>query len=503
MSSSRFGDSAVDVVLNILRRRKWVGIAAFAAAFSLAAPFAVFLPDIYRGTATVIVDSQQAPSTFVRGAVPELETRLVTIQQELLSRARLGVLITRLNLYPRSRGKLPLDAIVDNMRRDIHVDFTGTDQARGNPTTIGLKITYIGLDPRTAAAVPNALASLYVEENTKMRERQTGQLAQFLKSQLDTASQELDRQEARVRAFKRDESDQLPEQMSVNVVTLGELNARLRANADNQGRARDRLDHVVDSGSAAGAPDELTIARNHLRELQAKYTEKHPEVIAAMAQVSDLEQQQSRMTSSSEPVRPTTKADRSAERELARLQSEERTLRSEIATYDQRIHMAPKHGQDLEELESDYKTAKTSYDSIRGRYEEAQLADSLEQTKNGESFRILDTAVVPRFPAAPNRTRLLIMAFVFAIAATVGAMLIVEHLDTSFHSVGELRQFTTVPVLATIPHIKGPTRLMSGILRIAISVVAVIGLCGFFVLAARHVAHENTQLVWMIAGPKS
>src|ERR1700730_17550438 len=100
MASSR-SDSGIDLVLNVLRRRKWIGVAAFAAGFSLAAPFAVFLPDIYRGTATVIVDSQQAPSSFVRGAVPELDTRLMTIQQELLSRTRLGVLITSLNLYPR------------------------------------------------------------------------------------------------------------------------------------------------------------------------------------------------------------------------------------------------------------------------------------------------------------------------------------------------------------------------------------------------------------------
>jgi succinoglycan biosynthesis transport protein ExoP len=501
MASSR-ADSGIDLVLNVLRRRKWIGVAAFAAVFSLAAPFAVFLPDIYRGTATVIVDSQQAPSSFVRGAVPELDTRLMTIQQELLSRTRLGVLITRLNLYPRLRAKLPLDGIVDSMRRDIHVDFTGTDQARGNVTTIGLKITYIGLDPKTAAAVPNALATLYIEENTKMRERQTGQLAGFLKGQLDSAARELDRQEARVKEFKRDQSDQLPEQMSINLMTLEQLRSQLRSNADTQLRIRDKLDRTVDPAGAAVAPDELTVARNHLRDLQARYTDAHPEVIAAKAQVTDLEQQHTRDT----PVgsdRPSTKADRSAERELARLQGEERALQAEIANYGQRIQMAPKHGQDLEEIESDYKSAKASYDSIRGRYEEAQLADSLEQTKKGESFRILDAAVAPRFPAAPNRMRLLIMAMVFAMAGAIGAMLVAEHVDTSFHTVGELRQFTTIPVLATIPHIKGPRKLMRGMLRAALSVAAVLSVCLFLVVAARHVARGNTQLVWVIAGPKT
>src|ERR1700681_2880126 len=98
MATSSVGDSASEIILNILRRRKWAGLIAFAAMFSLAAPFSIFLPNIYRGTATIIVESQEATSSFVKGSMPELDTRLVTIQQELLSRARLNTLITRLNL---------------------------------------------------------------------------------------------------------------------------------------------------------------------------------------------------------------------------------------------------------------------------------------------------------------------------------------------------------------------------------------------------------------------
>ena len=159
MARSQIGDSGLELILDILRRRKWAGLMTFAAIFSLAAPFSIFLPDIYRGSATVIVESQDASSDFVKASVPELETRLVTIQQEILSRSRLSDLINRLNLYPRMRGQVPTDALVERMRRDIHVEFTGTDQNRGRPTTIGLKISYIGLDPKSAAEVPNALVA--------------------------------------------------------------------------------------------------------------------------------------------------------------------------------------------------------------------------------------------------------------------------------------------------------------------------------------------------------
>jgi succinoglycan biosynthesis transport protein ExoP len=505
MAASNISDSFLETILSIVRRRKWVGLIAFATVFSLAAPFSVFLPDIFRATATVIVESPEASSTFVKADVPELETRLVTIQQELLSRARLKTMITRLNLYPRWRPKVPLDAIADRVRRDIHVDFTGTEQARGRPTTIGLKITYIGLDPASAAAVPNALASLYVQENTKMRERQTATMAQFLKGQLDAAAQELDRHEARLNAYKKTHTGELPEQVPINLMALDRLNSQLRINSENQQKIRERTDRLSEiTTKTAEGPDELTTYRQKLRELQTKYTDKHPEVIQTKAMIRELESQglneSSGMASASHPSRM-SKADRSSESELAMLRREEQSLQSEIATYDQKVKLAPRYEQELEEIENDYKTAKQSYDSIRGRYEEAQLADSLEQTKKGETFRVLDSAIVPTAPAAPNRLRLLLMATFLALVTAVGAGLVSEHIDTSFHTVGELRQFTSVPVLATIPYLTGQRKFASQALRVVLTVGAVICVCGFLAFVARHTARENTQLVWMLSGP--
>jgi len=506
MIGSKAGDSPIELVFNILRRRKWAGLITFAAMFSLAAPFSVFLPNIYRGTATVIVESQEAPSSFVKPSVPELETRLVTIQQEILSRTRLSDLIARLNLYPRLRAHIPpvsTDALVERMRRDIHVDFTGTDQSRGRPITIGLKITYVGLDAKSAAEVPNALASLYVEENTRMRERQTGQMAQFLKSQLATAEQEVQRQEARLNAFKKAHIGQLPDQVSINLMTLEQLNMQLRMNSDNQAKVHERHDRLAALTTATGeTPDELATLRQKLRDLQSKFTDKHPEVIQTKAQISELERQRANEPSSGQANRSArlAKPDRSTDGELARLQREEATLRAQIATYDQRIQLAPRYEQELETLESDYKTAKATFDSLQTRYEEAQLADSLEQTKKGESFRILDSAAVPTQPAAPNRIRLLLMAFMFALVSGIGVMLLTEHLDTSFHSVGELRQFTNLPVLATIPYLKVRTSLAPQLLRAALSLAVVMAACALLAAMAYHAARENTQLVWMLAG---
>jgi polysaccharide chain length determinant protein (PEP-CTERM system associated) len=379
------------------------------------------------------------------------------------------------------------------------MEFTGTDMSRGPASTIGVKLTYIGLDPRSAAAVPNALAAQYVQENTRMRERQTSQMAQFLKSQLDTAAQELRRQEQSLDAFKKSHVGELPDQVSINMMTLQQLSSQLSINAENQTKARDRLDTNRGTTGAA-TPDELTLLKNKLRDLQARYTDQHPAVIEAQAQVARLQAQRGRETP---PAAATTaKSDRRADAELAALQREEQMLRSQMAAYDQRIHLAPQYEQNLEKLESDYKTSKDTYDSLHTRFEEAQLADSLELTKKGESFRILDSAVIPTLPAAPNRMRLQLIALFLALISAIGMMLLMEHLDTSFHSVGELRQFTSVPVLATIPYINVRKGFMDQALRVAMLAGAVICVCALFAFVAYYTARGNTQLVWMLAGPQ-
>ena len=71
-----------ELALAVWNRRRWLGILVFAAPFSAAVGLVTFMPNIYRSTATVLVERQQVPETFVRATVTSgLETRLHTISQ--------------------------------------------------------------------------------------------------------------------------------------------------------------------------------------------------------------------------------------------------------------------------------------------------------------------------------------------------------------------------------------------------------------------------------------
>ena len=118
----------------------------------------------------------------------------------------------------------------------------------------------------------------------------------------------------------------------------------------------------------------------------------------------------------------------------------------------------------------------------------------MEQRQKGEQFRILDPAVPSGLPAAPNRLRLLAMSLVLSLGLAGGALMLAEMLDTSFHSVDELREFTIVPVLVSMPRIvtdaDRPAQRRRFRLAAAGAVLGLVVIAG----GSYFIAHGNEQL---------
>ena len=522
--------SGLDQALAVWSRRKWLAILVFAGPFAAAVSLVVFLPNIYQSTATVLVDRQQVPEAFVRPTVTsELETRLQTISQEILSRSRLEGLITRFGLYPGLRNLESTEALVERMRSDIQLELRGVEPDKGGQrkgqrqATVAFAISYQGSDPRTVALVTNTLASFYIEENLKARERQATGTAEFLKVQLEEMKKRLDEQEGRVSEFKKRYMGELPQQLQANLATLGQLHAQLRLNSDNQIRAGEQQQALakqladVASGGPAGAPDasaaRLAKLKQELTELRARFSDKYPDVIRVKAEIDTLERELAEAKTDGTPETDSSPATpyvlrlkealNHVEAEIKILKSGEERLRAAIAAYQQRVENTPRREQEFQELARDYETTKEQYHSLLKRHEEAQLAESMEQRQKGEQFRLLDPAVPSSEPAAPKRLRLIVMALMLSLGLAAGAVVLAEQLDTSFHTVDDLRGFSRVPVLVSIPRIVTETdtrrqhwrfRLMAG--------SAVLGLA-LIVGASYFVASGNEQLVSILAWRRS
>jgi len=521
--------SPLDLLTGVWGRRKWLGIFVFAAPFSAVVPLVVLLPKIYQATATVVVERQQVPEAFVRSTVTsELETRLQTISQEVLSRARLEQLITRFGLHADTRRQLHLDELIERMRADIKLEFkeVGHQAGRrqGQAPIAAFALSYRGSDPKTVASVTNALASLYVEENLKVRERQAAGTSEFLRFQLEDTRKRLDEQERKVSEFKKSHIGELPQQLQANLAALEQLNLQLRINVDSEIRMADRRDAIQRQLAEAGSsmptegPDatatRIARLRQELAALRTRFSEKYPDVVRIKAEIEGLERQLSAPKSDrqsdpepSSPPSPQALRLRQAlddiEADIKVLKTEEKRLRTTLATYHQRVENAPRREQEFQEMSRDYETTKALYNSLLSRSDEAQLAESMEQRQKGEQFRILDPALPPREPVAPKRLQLLLMGLALSFGLALGAVLLAEQLDTSFHTVDDLRAFTTVPVLLSVPRIVTPADTLNARHRFRlVAAAAVLGLI-LIVLATYFVANGNEQLVWTLAAGRS
>src|SRR3989454_396225 len=373
----------LDRIVGLWRRRKWIALLAFAAPASMVLGLVTSLPNIYRSTASILVERQQVPEAFVRPTVTgEVETRLQTITQEIFSRTSLEGLITRFNLYPRLRARLSTQNLVARMRNDIILVMKSDATNPGGAKMVAFTISYRGSDPAVVAEVTNTLAALFIDENLRVRSRQATGTANFLRAQLEETTRQLDVQERQVSDFNRKHMGELPQQQS---------------------------EKKSDAPSEAAAP---TPQDPSIRRLKAALTEVDAEVKA--------------------------------------LRKDESRLQAATARYQARADNTPLREQEFQELSRNYQTTKDHYQSLLKRYQEAQLAEDMEQRQKGEQFKIVDPAVVSDRPAAPNRSRFLLTGLILSLGLAAAAVVLAEQLDTSFHAIEELRAFTKIPVLVGI-----------------------------------------------------
>ena len=513
-------------------RRKWLAILVFVVPFVAAVTVIFSLPPFYRSTALVLVEGQQVPESFVPATVTsQLETRLHTINEEILSRVRLESLINRFGLYPALRNHVQTEELVDRMRKDIKLELKVTPGREGyRSATTAFTLSYRGPDPQTVAQVTNTLASFYIEENLKVRERQATGTAEFLKVQLTETRKRLDGLESRVSDFRRRYLGELPQQMQTNLTMMDNLNQQLRLNSDNQTRVIERRDSITgllaeaasspQSGVAESRGARLGRLQQELAAARSRYTEQHPSVIRLKAEIAATEQEPAEQEPAGPKPKGTGKTDISklpatpyvlrlremlsgAESDLRVLKTEEQRLRTDITAYQQRLENTPKREQEYLEVSRDYDTTRELYASLSKRLEAAQLAESMEQRQKGEQFRILDPAVPSGLPAAPNRLKLLGLSLVLSLGLAGGALMLAEMLDTSFHSIDEMRQFTIVPVLVSVPKIVTDADRQRGQRRFRLAAAGAV--LGLIVIAGGSylIAHGNEQLVQMIPGSGS
>ena len=212
------------------------------------------LPAIYQSEAMILVDSQRIPESYVSATVnSDVQNRLMTIRQQILSTTQLLKIIDNLGLYREERKKLVQEEIIEKMQKDVNIKLEkGWTLNRPG----AFRVTYQGQDPRVVTEVANQLANLFIEENLRARENEAQGTSDFIDSQLKDAKKTLDDLEANVSKYKVQHNGELPEQETTLSGTLNRLQVELQGNQDALNRAQQNrllLQSNVSSAEASEA----------------------------------------------------------------------------------------------------------------------------------------------------------------------------------------------------------------------------------------------------------
>jgi len=459
--------------LEIALRNRWVIIIPMIIGLLGAAGIAYFLPKSYQSSTLIFVDPQKVPEDYVKTTVTgSIEDRLSTIRQQLLSRTLLQRIIDEFHLYQNKVGKSSNEEMIDYMRQQITIDTV-----RGRNVD-AFTISFIGSDPTTTMNVTNRLASLFIEENLKIREQLVEGTTDFLKTELKQLREKLQTQEQSISNYKQRYMGSLPSQLDANLRTLDRLQLKLQSLNTSLREAEERkmlLTQLQMENSDAPAPtttgpvfidprvEQLRTLKRRLGDLQAEYTDSYPDIVITKDKIAQLEADlqansapansnasQGSTTPHRQPVRSANNAV-SVDQEMQQLQSDKQDVVAQIKEYEQRVEETPKREEELTNLMRDYDNTKNSYDALSSKAENATISENLEKRQKGEQFRILDPANLPEKPFKPNIPAVLAVGLMLGAGLGTGLVLIREGLDTSIKKASELEETFGLPVLGVIP----------------------------------------------------
>jgi polysaccharide chain length determinant protein (PEP-CTERM system associated) len=464
--------------LTILKRRWWI-IALPAILFPIIGFGISFLVQPqYVSQTLVLVEQQKVPESYVKSVVTEdLNGRLASMKEQILSRSRLQPIIERFNLF--AGGKLTMDDRIELTRRNIGITPIQSEIARTNGLP-GFYISFKANDARTAQLVCGEIQSLFVNENVNDRAANAQGTTDFLKGQLDDAKAKLDEQDARLAKFQQTYMGKLPGAEASNINMMTTLNTQL--DAATQALARMEQDKTYAEsilaaqiqsqgtlspergGLAPGAQQiELQTLLAQEADLTARYTDDYPDVVTVRRKIRELREKIAATPETTASTSPTAaKATdsigvqqlraqlRSMDQGIAQKKRDQAAIQAQLHTYQDRVASSPAVEEEYKSITRDNQTARAFYDDLNNKMNMSKMATDLEKRQQGESFKVMDEPNLPEEATSPKRPVFVGGGLGLGLMLGLVIVALLEYLDTAIRSERDIWAFTKLPTLGVI-----------------------------------------------------
>lgn len=457
-----------DDYLKIFKRRKALILIPIVVMPIIAILIAIAIPPQYISSTLVLIEQQKVPDDYVKPVITsDLDARLASMREQILSRSRLQPIIDRFNLYP----KLGAEEKLDQARKNITIKPIRSDIAHSGGLP-GFFITFKASDPHIAQQVCGEITSLFVGENLRAREQSAQGTTSFLQGQLAEAKATLDEQDRRLADFQRKYIGKLPDEANPNMNMLQSLNTQLEATTQALGRMEQDKTYQESllaqqthdsSGAVRSTVDDrqsqLAALQAQAEELSARYTADYPDLVSVRRKIADLQSQIARnpMRSSgagAAPESPQTQqlraAVRASEQGIMAKRREQMQLQSSIRMYQDRIQSSPLVEEQYKQVTRDYQTAQKFYDDLLAKMNQSKMATDLERRQQGEQFRVMDEPNLPDSPSFPQYWMFVVGGLAAGLVVGLGAAAFLEYKNTAIRSDRDVYAFLKLPTLATI-----------------------------------------------------
>lgn len=461
-------------------------------------------PDSYESIAVVKILPQQIPQNMVQSSITQdMSDRISSMATTVLSRINLTAIVNDLDLYPRQRRRMPMEDVIEMMRKDIQVNPMMAAGSNGrNVPAFTVQFKY---DNRLLAnKVVDRLVGRFTSQDTTDRSNAASGTTRFLRDQTEQAKKDLDELEEKLSTFRIENNGRLPDQVATNSHQLETLqvnyqfltSSKTRADLDKlqietnlrveEARKKELSQESAPAQAASVAlkSDRLLAAERDVQNVQdalnlalQSKTDAHPDVRnlrgrleVAKNREAQIEKDEAGAKGSAPAAAPTANrqfqlqlmevdgniqryqsAVRAKDLEIADLQAKIKQVEASIDKLQKEISSAPLGEQKYSDIVRERDLAKARYIDLNGRLSVAELSQDLETRGQGEKLELLDPPSLPLNPTEPKRPMVIGMGAGLGLLFGVVIAAAREMKDTSLKNLKDVRAYTQMAILGSVP----------------------------------------------------
>lgn len=489
--SQTMNNPAVEVIdlthyWHVIRRQAKKIIALSAVVTLLAVLVALVLTPKYKATATLLIEAEEAKLLSIEevyGIGGQSSEYFLTQFEILKSRELARRVVEEKGLinnpefnpyHPANKKSFSLKEMIlgesepptdeEILKRTTDTFWKAIEVSPVRKTQL-VKVSVMSESAALAPELANALANAYINSQMEAKVGLTQQAASWLSERLGGLKDKLNESERRLQEYR--EANNLVDVEGVNTLVAKEIDqitqrlvearakrvelegtyTQLQSLGDTSYENLSSLPSIINNPLVLRLRESETAAELKVSELSKRYGPLHPKMIAAQSDLSavrdSVHTQMKRIAGS-------------IENDFSVARAKERSL---VAAMDD----AKSRAKDLNRTEfkhSEYmrevKANRSLYETFFNRVRETTATGDL-QTANA---RVVDPAVIPDFPAKPNKKLIVALAMVVSAMFGVALAFLLDALDATVKNAEDVERKLNSSLLGVVPLI--PDQVQAG-----------------------------------------